>query len=116
MVALTEVSETIALTIHKGDTTDIVYVRPSLLDGATLDGNWTCSQAVTKDGTQVITTVAVTTKSTDNTEFKCFLTPTQTDTLTVGEHIWTIQLANPTLTPAIIKEIQLRMSVTTDYI
>ena len=105
MANLSSVCSEDSYTIYVGDTTDIVYVAPSVLDGGTIDANWSCSQQVINNkGQVVISEVAITTKSADNTEFKCYLTPAQTATLSPGTHTWIIQVVNSTLTPVITKE------------
>lgn len=113
---ITEVNEAAEYTFRTGDTSDFIYIRPLGLDGAVIDGNWSCSQVVKDlDENVVIAEAAVTTKSTDTTEFKCFLTPTQTANLQPSgkyqEYTWMIQLSNSTLTPPIVRETHIRIGV-----
>jgi len=102
--------------IHRGNTTDVVYVRPSVLDGATIDANWSCKTAVVNTaGDVLVDTTTITAKSADDTEFKVYLTPTQTNALNPDsgyqEYIWVVQLENTTLTPPIKRDIQFRLGV-----
>lgn len=115
MAALTNVGS-IDFTIYRGDTSDIVYTSPSTLDGAAMDGNWTCSSCVVdRSGDKVISDFSITTKTGDNTEFICYLTPTQTDNLAVtgdvSYYTWVIQLANATTTPPFSKEVHYTLAV-----
>lgn len=99
--------------VYIGDLTDLVYLAPSVLEGATIDSNWSCTQRVVDpNGVEVIASTAVTEKSTDNTEFKVYLTPTQTGAFTTtGDYTWYIQLSNSTLTPPFVKETHLVLRV-----
>lgn len=104
----------IAFNLTKGNTSDIIYVRPSILNGATLDCNWTCSSTVTDDaGNIVVDEFSVTDKSADNTEFKAFLTPSQTLQLSTNnsEYVWSIQLRNPVLSPPIVSDLNFSIGV-----
>ena len=103
--------------VYVGDTTDIVYIRPSALDGAAMDGNWTCSQQVNDEsGNEVIGEASVTEKSSDDTEFKVYLTPSQTGTLsgsgnTYTLYDWVIQVVNDSASPPYRKETHLSLRV-----
>lgn len=105
-------------TVTRGDVSDFIYVRPSILDGGTIDGNWTCTAQVVKDnGNVVVDSYTVTEKSGDNTEFKVYLTSEQTQSIPGGlgdrvhEYIWMITLDNQLLTPANTRTLRLRLGV-----
>lgn len=100
----------------RGNTSDIVYVRPAYLDGATIDANWTCKgKVIDRNGNTMVDTYSITEKSGDSTEFKCYLTPNQTAALNPGtgyeEYIWIIQVENSTLTPVIKRDIHFRLGI-----
>lgn len=104
--------------VSSGDLTDFIYVRPSVLEGGTIDGNWTCNSWVERDnGTVIIESFAITEKSGDSTEFKCYLTGEQTAALSNGngnsvhEYDWIITLENALLSPAQNRTLRLRLGV-----
>ena len=104
-------------TVTRGDITDFIYVRPSILDGGVIDGNWTCTTKVMRSsGGTVIQEFNVTEKSDDNTEFKVYLTGQQTQKLTtnasqVQEYVWLITLSNSVLSPENTRTLRLRLAV-----
>ena len=103
--------------VYVNDLTDIIYLSPSTLDGAAMDSNWSCKQRVVDtDEVEVISEVAVTEKSGDNSEFKVYLTGAQTGTLTAGDYTWYIQIRNDVLSPPFIKEIHLILRVSDEGI
>jgi hypothetical protein len=98
---------------YAGDTSDVWEVgfrtsadgvKPIVL--ADLDGNFSCRIAV-KNST--MTPRAVTVKTGDNQRFRAWLTPEETEALGVGEWIVGIEIRNPTLIPALVKEVHRKL-------
>lgn len=104
------------ITLYAGDTSDYIYVSPSTLAGAAMDVNWTCSACVIdRAGAKTIADFVITEQTGDGTEFVCYLTPTQTATLTVSgtytDYNFVIQVVNTTTTPPYKKEAQYSLRV-----
>ena len=103
--------------VFKGDTTDIIYVRPGPLNpGDLIDSNWKCFVGVTdyintsEMSAREVTDIVVvpvknpdTSMTSDEECFMCFLTPAETLTLSVDAettlHNWVIEVSNTTTTP-----------------
>lgn len=104
----------IAFSMAKGDLSDFVFIRPKELAGAAIDGTWSCSGMVFDNfGKKVIEDFSITTKSGDNTEFKAYITPTQSEAFKVGGvYTFSIKLENGTTTPPISKATLLQIQVT----
>lgn len=103
---------------YLGDTSDILelgvqmnpkHIPPKVL--ATLDGNYTCKIAVV--GATPPINRSVPNKTADNLYFRGWLTPAETATLGVGDHVVGMQISNSTLTPPLVKEKQWTLRVLT---
>jgi hypothetical protein len=80
----------------------------------TLDSNYTCTVACTTAVPPLER--AVTTKSTDNTRFLVQLTPTETLTMGIGQHIIAVEVENVTLTPPFRVEDHVELIIEKEYI
>ena len=90
--------------ITKGDTGVVTETGPSV-DTNVSTGSWACRITVsTKAGAAPIIDRAVTEFTADNFKFLAYLTPTETDGLTLGTYLQTIEISNATLTPILNEE------------
>jgi len=80
----------------------------------TLDMNYTCTVACTTAVPALER--AVTTKSSDDKRFLVQLTPTETLTMGVGQHIIAIEVENTTLTPPFRVEDHVELVIEQEYI
>lgn len=89
-------------------------VRPAVL--ADLDSNYACRIAVrawtgSAAGAEVMAARAVTAKNDANTRFRASLTPAETADLAPGEYVVGIELANATLEPPLVQQVQRRVRI-----
>jgi len=101
--------------VFQGDTTDILYVRPGVLNkGDLINSDWVCKVAANDSaGLNAVAVRVVTEKATapvqnddgsvsDEECFVCYLSPTETDGLSIDDkttHTWIIQVSNTQTTP-----------------
>ena len=105
--------------LFKGNTGPVIPLRPKILgDQQNLDGNWSCNIALLDSaGATVVSSRAVTTKSEDNQKFLAFLTPTETDTVTLDAtknftcftQVMVVQ--NSTTTPPFKVEVRVTLQI-----
>ena len=108
--------------IFKGDTSEIIYVRPSILSSGDLLTGWECfvgvvdyTNTIEVEAREVITKATVAYKdpetgiTSDEECFMCYLTPTETSTLSIDVattlHSWVIEISNAATTPPFNLEI-----------
>ena len=106
--------ENLSEKIKKGDSSDIygITIKDTDGDAYTLESsNWTGTLVVreTLSGANIVSKSII--KSSDNTMFWAFLTPTESDNLEIKEYYMTIQVENLSLTVPFRKEIQIKLDV-----
>lgn len=95
--------------IYKGDTAGPWNVGHLLDDGtlATITGGYSCTIKVAGSAIER----AVTDTTVDSKRFIAALTPTETDTLAVGQHVVAIEVVNNALTPPLRVETHIILTV-----
>lgn len=96
--------------VRKGDTSELVTVRPDLADDTEVIGSgWKCYSSVEDIyGNEVVAQREITEKTADNLHFVAFLNPSETDLLNSGslltEYRWVFRISNNTTDPEYNRE------------
>lgn len=108
----------IFMSLFKGDSGDIVPVRPQIADpAAIIDANWVCKTALLDASGNVLVPARVeNTKSPDNMTWLISLSSSDTSSVPIvgkfSRVFWVVQISNNALDPSYSRESHLEVVIT----